>query len=317
MVLSRARPPAPTPTKGSTVTITSACSGADDADDADHDRRPPRPTPERPPRERRGPQRERRREAADARRRRAAEASRCSPAGAPPSTTCRCPRAAPVRDGLLAARARGAARRDRARRRLARGTASRSRCTPGAGPARRRRRLPGPARPVRRGRHRAGAARDARRRLRRRRRGGVGGVHGQGALQGADGRAAACRRWTTAACAASATRADARTVLAEIARARACPCSSSPRTSARRSGSSRWAPASSSPAALEAAFAHDALVIVEAMSSGVEVECGVLGALGRARAGRRGGARVRSRRDRPRRRVVRLRGEVQRPAGWS
>lgn len=33
------------------------------------------------------------------------------------------------------------------------------------------------------------------------------------------------------------------------------------------------------PAALEGAFAHDALVIVEAMSRGVEVECSVLGAL--------------------------------------
>ena len=33
------------------------------------------------------------------------------------------------------------------------------------------------------------------------------------------------------------------------------------------------------PAALEGAFAHDARVIVEAMARGVEVECGVLGAL--------------------------------------
>jgi D-alanine-D-alanine ligase len=33
------------------------------------------------------------------------------------------------------------------------------------------------------------------------------------------------------------------------------------------------------PAALEQAFAHDALVIVEALAAGVEVECGVLGAL--------------------------------------
>jgi D-alanine-D-alanine ligase len=34
------------------------------------------------------------------------------------------------------------------------------------------------------------------------------------------------------------------------------------------------------PAALEQAFAHDALVIVEALAAGAEVECGVLGALG-------------------------------------
>jgi D-alanine-D-alanine ligase len=38
-------------------------------------------------------------------------------------------------------------------------------------------------------------------------------------------------------------------------------------------------------AALEGAFAHDALVIVEAMSAGVEVECGVLGTLAAERAG--------------------------------
>jgi D-alanine-D-alanine ligase len=38
------------------------------------------------------------------------------------------------------------------------------------------------------------------------------------------------------------------------------------------------------PAALDAAFAHDPSVIVEAMSTGVEVECSVLGATGAARA---------------------------------
>jgi D-alanine-D-alanine ligase len=38
--------------------------------------------------------------------------------------------------------------------------------------------------------------------------------------------------------------------------------------------------------ALEAAFEHDALVIVEALAKGVEVECGVLGHLNRARDGR-------------------------------
>jgi D-alanine-D-alanine ligase len=41
------------------------------------------------------------------------------------------------------------------------------------------------------------------------------------------------------------------------------------------------------PAALESAFAHDDLVIVEAMAYGLEVECGVLGCSG---AGRDGGA---------------------------
>jgi D-alanine-D-alanine ligase len=42
------------------------------------------------------------------------------------------------------------------------------------------------------------------------------------------------------------------------------------------------------PGALEAAFAHDPLVIVEAMATGVEVECGVLGtSLAEARTGSR------------------------------
>ena len=50
--------------------------------------------------------------------------------------------------------------------------------------ARLRRRVPGPARPLRRGRHRPGRARGARHPLLRRRRPGVGGLHGQGAVQG-------------------------------------------------------------------------------------------------------------------------------------
>jgi D-alanine-D-alanine ligase len=40
------------------------------------------------------------------------------------------------------------------------------------------------------------------------------------------------------------------------------------------------------PGALEGAFAHDALVIVEALAKGLEVECGVLGQLNCERAGR-------------------------------
>jgi D-alanine-D-alanine ligase len=42
------------------------------------------------------------------------------------------------------------------------------------------------------------------------------------------------------------------------------------------------------PAALEQAFAHDALVIVEALAAGTEVECGVLGVLGGERNGSAG-----------------------------
>ena len=69
------------------------------------------------------------------------------------------------------------------------------------GPARRRRRVPRPARALRRGRHGPGAARDARRRLRRRRRGRLGAVHGQGALQGADVRRGAAAGRLRRACA--------------------------------------------------------------------------------------------------------------------
>ena len=63
----------------------------------------------------------------------------------------------------------------------------------------------------------------------------------------------------------------------------------------------------SSPAALELAFAHDEKVLVEAAMDGREIECGVLG---NARADR-----LRHRRDHPARgRLVRLRGQVRRSA---
>ena len=77
--------------------------------------------------------------------------------------------------------------------------------------------VPGAARAVRRGRHGAGAARDARRAVCRRRGGGVGGVHGQGAVQAADGGGgrAAGRLRRRARARAGARR--ARQVLAEIA----------------------------------------------------------------------------------------------------
>ena len=79
----------------------------------------------------------------------------------------------------------------------------RASCTldPGRGLERRRRRVPGAARAVRRGRHRAGAARVPRRPVRRRRRAGVGAVHGQGHVQGPDGARPGSRRSTTARCA--------------------------------------------------------------------------------------------------------------------
>ena len=111
--------------------------------------------------------------------------------------------------------------------------------SPGRRPAGSRRRVPRAARPVRRGRHRAGDARDARRGLRRRRRGGLGGEHGQGALQGADVRRAGVPQVDYVGVRedrfARSRRGGAR---ARSPRS-ACRCSSSPRTWAPRSGSSR------------------------------------------------------------------------------
>ena len=95
--------------------------------------------------------------------------------------------AAAVREGVAAAGPRGAAGDDRALRRLDLRAARRCRCARRR-PARRRRRLPGPARPVRGGRDAAGPAGAARRALRRRGRARVLAVHGQGRLQGGAGR---------------------------------------------------------------------------------------------------------------------------------
>ena len=67
-------------------------------------------------------------------------------------------------------------------------------------------------------------------------------------------------------------------------------------------GISKVTDAAELPAALAAAFEHDPLVIVEAMSHGMEVECSVLGNL-EPEASVAG-------RDRDQRRVVRLRGQV-------
>ena len=92
------------------------------------------------------------------------------------------------RRGAARGRARGRRRGDRARRALARrgrgGRAPRRR-----GPARLRRRLPGAARAVRRGRDRAGPAREPRRPLRRARGAGRGGDDRQADLQAAAARA--------------------------------------------------------------------------------------------------------------------------------
>ena len=57
----------------------------------------------------------------------------------------------------------------------------------------------------------------------------------------------------------------------------ACPCSSSPRGWGRRSGSDARVALTSCRGALEVAFEHDSLAIIEAFASGIEVECSVLG----------------------------------------
>ena len=91
------------------------------------------------------------------------------------------------------------------------------RCTPGGGLLGADVGVPGPARPVRRGRHRAGPARAARRAVRRRRRARLVAVHGQGRLQGGAGAPPACRRSTTRPCARRAGAAEPDAVLRELA----------------------------------------------------------------------------------------------------
>ena len=152
-----------------------------------------------------------------------------------------------VLDVLLAPRRRLAARRRAGRP------------APGRGAARRRRRLPRAARPLRRGRHGPGPARAARRPLRRRGRARLVAVHGQGRLQGGAGGgrrpAGRLRRGP-----------PGRRPGASASRS-ACPRSSSPPARAPRSASSRCSRPSELPAALETAFGYDTLVIAEAMSA--------------------------------------------------
>ena len=147
--------------------------------------------------------------------------------------------------------------------------------------ARRRRRVPGAARPVRRGRHDPGPARAARRALRGRGRARLLAVHGQGRLQGGAGRRGrAAGRATPPSARTSGGRRRRRAPPSW--RRSGCPCSSSRRGSAPRSGSRRSSTADELDAALETAFGHDGLVIAEAFSPGIEVECSVTG-LGRPR----------------------------------
>ena len=191
---------------------------------------------------------------------------------APPSTRSRWPQprrwpracAPPATRSPRSSRAR---RRVAARRRAGDGGA-------GLGPPRHRRRVPGAPRTLRRGRDGSGAARVPRHGLRRRRRAGVGAVHGQSGLQGAHGRAGhpaggvPRRRRTGYAADPKRSRAVARL---------GCRCSSSRPASARRSASSRSTEPGELDGCVRTAFAHDSVAIVEAAAAGREVECSVLG----------------------------------------
>ena len=203
--------------------------------------------------------------------------------------------------------------RDRPRRRVALRRRALSGLTPGARAARRGRRVPRAARPVRRGRHGAGAARDARRaptsaRAWRPRRVCLDKVLFKELMC----RPTGCPRSTTWACARSASPQRAPARRSRSSRALGLPVFVKPAHSVPRSGSSRSQPARSC-AALEEAFAHDALVIVEAMAPRRG------GRVRRARTPRRPSAaarrrprraRLAARGDRVRGRVVRLRGQV-------
>ena len=179
---------------------------------------------------------------------------------------CRCPRARPCATGLPRPGTRSCGceiERDGGWRHDGEPLS----VAPGRRAARRGRRVPGAARPVRRGRHGAGAARDARRGVCRRRRGGVGGVHGQGAVQGADGGERALPRSSYVGVREQRWRPSAREqVLDEIA-ALGLPVFVKPAHLGSSVGHRQGHRAlASCTERSEQAFAHDALVIVEAMA---------------------------------------------------
>ena len=136
--------------------------------------------------------------------------------------------------------------------------------------ARRRRGLPGAARALRRGRHRAGAARAAGRALHGRGGARLGAVHGQGALQGADGGRAGVPQVEYAVARRGGRPRRSST-------AAACRCSSSRRGSARRWGSRRWSRGGAGPRRSSTPSSTTRWCWSSAWSSGMEVECSVLG----------------------------------------
>ena len=170
-----------------------------------------------------------------------------------------------------------------------------------------RRRVPGAARPVRRGRHHPGAARTRRRALRRRRRAGQRGGHGQGVHQEAARRRGAADRRPGGA---ARPRRD-RSTLDDRERL-GLPVFVKPARGGSSIGVSRVTAWDELAAAIAYARRHDPKVIVEAAVPGRELECGVLEFPdGRVEASTR-------RRDpggrgpRPRGRLLRLRDQVPR-----
>ena len=144
-------------------------------------------------------------------------------------------------------------------------TAARRRCVARPGRARCGRRLPCAARPVRRGRDGAGPARVRGRAVRGGRRAGLGGLHGQGRLQGPDG-----ARGHAPGPLRGRDRADWEQRREQVERrspASGCPCSSSRRASGRAWGSRRCS-SGELPPAVDAALAHDPVALVEAGATG-------------------------------------------------
>jgi D-alanine-D-alanine ligase len=129
-----------------------------------------------------------------------------------------------------------------------------------------RRRLPGPARAVRRGRHGAGHARARGRALRRRGRARLGAGDGQGCLQGRHARSRHPRHEKHHD--SPGGRASERLRL---------PCFVKPARLGSSVGISKVHDDDELAAAVALAFEHDEKVLVEEFVEGVEVECGVLG----------------------------------------
>ena len=142
-----------------------------------------------------------------------------------------------------------------------------------------RRGLPAAPRPVGRGRHPAGDARDGRRALRRLRRARLRDRHGQGLHEG---RPAGRRSPGHARHRRHPHRVASRTRSASVrgSRSSASRRSPSPPAPARAWASARSTTPRRSTTALEEAFRHDPKVLVEQSMEGArEVECGVLGTL--------------------------------------